>query len=93
MSNGDEQEDIDLESQQFREQLLKELNGQSAGMRAFIKMVDTRFQSMQRRLREHRSEHRQDEAQTRKWLVGGLAVLVAVIGTAEAIVAIIERLV
>ena len=93
MGDGDEQEDIDLESQQFREQLLRELNGQSAGMRAFIKMVDTRFQSMQRRLREHRAEHRKDEAETRKWLGWGLAVLVAVIGTAEAIVAIIERLV
>ena len=66
MTEGEEQDDIDLESQQFREQLLRELNGQSAGMRAFIRMVDTRFQSMQRRMREHRADHRKDEAETRK---------------------------
>ncbi len=88
MSGGDEDPD-DLESQQFREQLLKAANGQER----FIKMVDTRFQSAARRMREHRAEHQEDEEQTRRWIIGALAVISIVIGTAEAIVAIIERLV
>lgn len=93
MTEIQEQADIELESQQFREQLLKELNGQSEGAAKFIKMVDTRFQSMARRMREHRVEHKKDEERTRKWVIGALAVVVAAIGTADAAVAIIERLV
>ncbi len=93
MTGSDHDADIELESQEFRESLLGQLNGQSESMQRLIKLTDTRFQSMARRIREHRQEHSEDSAETRRWLLGGLAVVVAVIGTTEAIVALIERFV
>lgn len=86
-------EETELEAEQFQTALLSKLNGQTEGMQKLVKLINIRFLSQARRLREHRAEHRKDEAETRKWLGWGFAVLVAVIGTAEAIVAIVERLI
>ncbi len=64
--------DIDLESQAFREALLSQLNGQTEAMQKFIGLVDTRFQSQGRRLREHRREHAADRQRMERIVVGAL---------------------
>lgn len=59
--------ETDLESQEFREALLSQLNGQTEDMQRLIKLIDTRFQSHSRRLRELRHWHRdQEELRERK---------------------------
>ena len=65
--------DIDLESQEFREALLSELNGQSAGLQRLIKLTDTRFQSHARRMREHRQEHTEERRRMERLVLGALA--------------------
>ena len=74
MGNGDTI-DIDLESEEFRIALLKQMNGQSEGMQTLIRLVDTRFQSHARRFREHRQDHSEERKKLGRW---GLAAVAAV---------------
>jgi len=52
--------DEDLESREFREALLSSLNGQSEEMKRLVKLIDTRFLSHGRRLRELKADVRRD---------------------------------
>ncbi len=70
MSNGDE---VDLESQEFREALLSRLNGQGEEQQRLIKLVDTRFKSHARRMREHRQEHTTERRRTERMVLATLA--------------------
>lgn len=63
----------ELESEQFREALLLRLNGQTEDMQRLIKLVDTRFKSHARRMREHRQEHTQDRRRMERYILGALA--------------------
>ena len=51
----------ELESEQFREALLLRLNGQTENMQRLVKLVDTRFKSHARRMREHRQAQEADQ--------------------------------
>lgn len=51
----------DIESKQFREALLTRLNGQSEDLQRVIKLTDTRFSTMSRRMREHQQMHREQQ--------------------------------
>ena len=72
MSSESDMATEELESEQFREALLIQLNGQTENMQRLIKLVDTRFKSHARRMREHRQEHSQDRKRMERYIVGAI---------------------
>lgn len=72
VSNDTAIETEEIESQQFREALLVSLNGQTEDVHRLIKLVDRRFQSHARRMREHRQEHLRDRRRLERYVIGAL---------------------
>lgn len=71
MSN-DPIETEELESEAFRAALLLQLNGQTENMQRLVRLIDTRFKSHARRMREHRQEHAKDRRRMERYIIGAL---------------------